>query len=366
MALYVGIDLHARNGLVGILDHDRTRISRKRLKNSLQDYLSHLEPYRPEISGIAVESTFNWYWLVDGLMEAGYRVHLANPSAIQQYRGLKHSDDTHDAFWLAEMLRLKVLPEGYIYPKEKRPLRDLFRTRGRLVRNRTSLILSLQNTLARNGGAKLTSAQIKAVRTDPVTPLLEKDEDLLLSGMAIKKAVDFLTKEIRDLEKEILKRAGKETSYEYLLTLPGVGRILALTILLETGPIQRFARVGEYVSYCRKVPTSWTTNGKHKGRGNKKNGNRYLAWAFSEASEFARRYDPTCRSFFDRKTSKTNRMIAHQALAHKLARAAFFIMRDHVPYDETKLFKGIHDRGGEPHMGLDQQPPDLIGSRPGH
>lgn len=366
MALYVGIDLHARNGVVAILDQDRTRISRKRLKNSLQDYLSHLEPYRSEIAGIAVESTFNWYWLVDGLMEAGYPVYLANPSAIQQYRGLKHSDDTHDAFWLAEMLRLKVLPQGYIYPKERRAVRDLLRTRCRLVRNRTSLILSLQNTLARNGGAKLTSAQIKAVRTDPVTPLLEKNEDLLLSGMAIKKAVDFLTKEIRDLEKEILKRADTEPSFGHLLTLPGVGKILALTILLETGPVDRFSGVGNYVSYCRKVPTSWTTNGKHKGRGNKKNGNRYLAWAFSEASEFARRYDRTCRSFFDRKAHKTNRMVAHQALAHKLARAAYFIMRDLVPYDESKLFNGSVGRGGEPRKGLEIQPPGLIGNRPGH
>jgi transposase len=97
-----------------------------------------------------VESTFNWYWLVDALMDEGYRVHLANPSAIQQYKGLKSSDDVHDAFWLANMMRLGILPEGYIYPKEERPIRDLLRKRGHLVRLRTSIILSLQGIIQRN------------------------------------------------------------------------------------------------------------------------------------------------------------------------------------------------------------------------
>ena len=266
---------------------------------------------------------------------------------------------------LFRSLRLKILPEGFIYPKETRPVRDLLRTRGHLVHHRTSLILSLQNMLVRQGKPKVSGAKLKATRTDVVTPLLEENEDLLLSGMASKRAIDFLTKEILSLEKEILTRARPDSPYDLLLTLPGVGKILGLTILLETGSIRRFSKVGRYASYCRKVPTSWTTNGKQKGKGNKKNGNRYLAWAFSEAAELARRWDDTCRSYFDRKKSKTSRMAAHQALAHKLARAAFFIMRDQVPYNETKLFEGHDGRGVEPRMGLDPQPPDLIGTRPG-
>ena len=87
--------------------------------------LATLAPYKNDIVGIVVESTYNWYWLVDLLMVAGYTLHLANPTAIQKYSGLKYSDDQHDAFWLAEMLRLGILPVGYIYPKEDRPIRDL-------------------------------------------------------------------------------------------------------------------------------------------------------------------------------------------------------------------------------------------------
>ena len=124
----------------------------------------------------------------------------------------------------------------------------------------------------------------------------------------------------------------------YLQTVPGIGKILSLTIMLETGPIDRFPKVGHYVSYCRKVPVTWTSNSKAKGKGNKKNGNKYLAWAYSEAAEFARRYDPYARVYYNRKAAKTNFMVAHSALAHKLSRAAYYVMRDQVPFDHKKLF----------------------------
>jgi transposase len=108
--------------------------------------------------------------------------------------------------------------------------------------------------------------------------------------------------------------------------------------MLEVGPIERFSNVGNLASYCRKVPTQWTSNNKNKGKGNKKNGNKYLAWAFSEAAEFARRYDQNARAFYNRKAAKKNFMVAHSALAHKLTRAAYYVMRDQVEFDSQKLF----------------------------
>ena len=115
-------------------------------------------------------------------------------------------------------------------------------------------------------------------------------------------------------------------------------RNLALTIMLETGPVERFEKVGNFASYCRMVSSQWTSNGKSKGKGNKKNGNKYLCWAFSEAAEFARRYDDKARAYYNRKLSKTNFMIAHAALAHKLARAAYHIMRDQADFAPEKIF----------------------------
>jgi transposase len=338
MRLYVGDDLHANNNFLALVDRKGKRVHQKKLPNDLSVILQFLKPIQRDIVGIVVESTFNWYWLVDGLMEAGYKVHLANPSAIQQYSGLKHVDDKHDAFWLGEMLRLGILPEGYIYPKEERPIRDLLRKRRHLVKLRTSLMISLQNIISRNCGVPFRVNEMKSLKEDRVSPLLEGNEDLALAGKASKETIDHLTRQVHRIEAAIVQRVELKESYRYLLTLPGVGKILALTIMLETGPIARFAQVGDYASYCRKVPSRWTSNEKTKGQGNQKNGNKYLAWAFSEAAEFARRYDAQARAYYTRKMRKTNFMVAHSALAHKLARAAYYLMRDQIPFIPEKLF----------------------------
>jgi len=140
MELYGGIDLHGNNNVIVLADKSNRVEKRKKLNNDILEVLFFLEPYKERIEGLAVESTYNWYWLVDGLLDAGYKVHLANPAAMQQYSGLKYTDDNTDARWLSHMLALGILPEGYIYPKNERPVRDLLRKRGQLVRFRTANI----------------------------------------------------------------------------------------------------------------------------------------------------------------------------------------------------------------------------------
>jgi len=334
--LYTGIDLHSNNNYLGILDQDEKRIYHKRLPNQEDVTLAELEPFKQEVVSIAIESTFNWYWLVDCLTTSGYTVHLANPAAMQQYKGLKHLDDKHDAFWLAHMDKLGILPQGYIYPKEVRPVRDLLRKRGHLVSLRTSLINSLQGILSRNCGHTLNSNKIKQTIENHVAPLLADNEDLALSGEVSKQSIDYLRGQIARIERICLKRMKIDPQYTKLLTIPGIGKTLALTISLETGPINRFETVGDYSSYCRKVPTKWLSNKKRKG--NSKNGNKYLSWAFAEAAEYARRYNDQARTFFNRKSAKTKAAVAYAALAHKLARAAYYIMRDNVEFDGNKLF----------------------------
>ena len=338
MGLYGGIDLHSSNNYLGIIDEKDKRIFKKKLYNRSELILKTLEPYRKDLVGIVVESTYNWYWLVDLLMDESYRVHLANPSAIKKYEGIKHSDDKDDAFWLAHLLRLGILPEGYIYPKEERPLRDLLRKRGHLVKLRTSLILSLQGIISRNRGFNMNVNKIKKIKENEVYPVLLGQKDLELSGEVSKETIDFLTRRIRKIEVFIQNKIKLKEPFKYLQTICGIGKVLSLTIMLETGPIDRFPKAGNYISYCRKVPTIWTSNGKKKGKGNKKNGNRYLAWAYSEAAELARRYDQHARGYYNRKKVKTNFMVAHSALAHKLARAAYYVMRDRVPFDHQKVF----------------------------
>lgn len=337
MTTYAGIDLHSSNCYLAVIDQQQTRLFGKRLPNSLEQVQAALQPFKGGLSGVVVESTFNWYWLVDGLQEEGYRVHLANPSAIRQYEGIKHTDDKWDAFWLAQLLLLGILPEGYIYPRAERSTRDLLRRRLLFVRQRTAHILSLQSMVYRCSGQRISVNQIKQLTPTDATALFS-DIQLGFTARCHVETIGFLTQQIRSIEKAVLPKVALRPEFEIMLTMPGIGRILGLTIMLEVGDIRRFEAPGNFASYCRCVKSQKISNAKKKGEGNRKNGNRYLAWAYVEAATFAVRYSPRAKAFHQRKRAKTNNAIATKALANKLARASFYMMRDQSAFDEKRLY----------------------------
>src|SRR5207237_5293477 len=163
------IDLHSNNNLVSISDENDRVLFARRLPNELGKVLEALEPHRDELVGVVVESTYNWYWLVDGLQAAAYKVYLANVAAMKQYSGLKRSDDKTDAAHLAHLLRLGILPTGYIYPREQRGLRDLARRRMQLVRQRSMHVLAVENVQAREMGCRMTGSRIKRLNPRAVS-----------------------------------------------------------------------------------------------------------------------------------------------------------------------------------------------------
>jgi len=338
MNIYCGVDLHSTNSVIAVVDAAGRPLWRRRTPNDIETILKVLEPIRSRLQGVVVESTYNWYWLVDGLMDAGFKVHLANPAAMEQYSGLKFSDDNSDATWLAEMLRLRILPEGYIYPKEDRPVRDLLRKRSQLVRQRTADILSIQNLVARNTGRGVKANEIRRWTSEDIEGLFS-DQLLVAAVEATHAVVCCLSEEIHELEKMVLSRARLRPEYKALTSVSGIGRILALTIMLETGNIRRFPSVGDYSSYCRCVESKRVTNGKKKGRGNAKNGNKYLAWAYIEAATFAVRYDRVIRRFHQRKIAKRKlNVVATKAVAHKLARACYHMMKNQTEFEVGRAF----------------------------
>jgi transposase len=337
MKLYGGIDLPSNNCGVVLLDEEEHEVYERRLSNDLGYLLQELAPYQGMIEGGVVESTFNWYWLVDGLMEAGYPVHLANTGAIVQDAGLKYTDDRSDARWLGHLLRLRLLPEGYIYPKEERAVRDLLRKRSQLVRQKVRHILSIQNLMSRNKGMRLSADKIRQLTDAEVEQLLPQT-DLALAVKSNLALYRCLVEEIDGLEKVVKRRVKLRPNFRPLLTVDGIGSILGMTIMLERGDIGRFERVGQFASYCRCVGSHKISNGKRKGSGNTKNGNKYLAWAFIEAANFAIRYNPKVKRFYQRKKDKTNGIVALKAVAHKLARACYYILRDQEPFQVEKAF----------------------------
>jgi transposase len=335
--IMAGIDLHSNNLMVALVDLEGKRLFHKRLNCDLKEVDLALKPYRDRIAKIAVESTFNWYWLVDGLEELGYERVLANPAAIQQYAGIKHTDDKHDAYWLAELLRLGILPTGFICERTLRPVRDLLRRRLLLVRKRTSLILSLRSLHVRMLGTSLSLGKIKSMELDEVWRFFGHSADQLVSREELRLIREF-DESIERVESHVLSRARKMPAYQRLQSIPGIGKILGMTIALETGEISRFASAGDFASYCRTVASERSSNERKKGENNRKCGNKYLAWAFVEAAHFAVRYDARAQVFYERKKAKRNTMVATKALACKLSKAAWHVMSKNVDYDGDRVF----------------------------
>lgn len=337
MELYAGIDLHSNNSVLTVLDEQDRTVFARRLANDLAAIIAALRSCAGTVRGVAVESTYNWYWLVDGLQDEGFAVHLVNTAAVKQYDGLKHSGDFSDARHLAHLLRLGILPTGYIYPREQRAVRDLLRKRSQLVRQRSAQILSVGNLIARNLGTHASGNEIKRWQPEHVDalPLLDEQKQALLANLAVMHCLDS---QVDALERSILAKARMREDYKALKTVSGIGDVLALTIALETGDVGRFDSPGNFASYARTVDSRRESNGKKKGEGNAKCGNKHLAWAFIEAAHFAVRYDAAIKRWYQKKCANALAVVAIKAVAHKLARASWHVMKDGKPFEVSRAF----------------------------
>ena len=337
MTLYGGIDLHSNNLMISLIDEHDQLISEKRLPNDLVSIQTHLQPFQADLSALVVESTYNWYWLVDGLVERGYDVRLANTLAIQQYNGIKYTDDASDARFLAQLLRLGILPEGYIYPAAQRSTRDLLRRRLLLVQQRRTQYMSLQSMIARHSGHRLTHPQVCALTYAELKPYFAHTM-AFETALLLREQMRSLDQAIARIEHLVGHQCLDTQDYRLLSSVPGIGPILGQTILLETGPIERFKTVGNYASYARCVPSIKLSNGKKKGQGNRKNGNRYLALAFVEAAHYASIWEPRIKRYYQRKQAKVHKMVAKKTVANKLARACFHMLTHRTPFDAQRAF----------------------------
>ena len=334
--LYCGADLHGNNVFLTVCDEQGQRVMERRVKANLGAVSAALAGYGDRIERIAVESTYNWYWFVDGLRGQGRDVRLANPAKMEQYEGLKVGDDASDAGWIAEQMRLGILPESYIYPAEVRPLRDALRRRMLIVRQRTQSLLSLESLFARHGldCPKVdelkgrTAGQTAAWKLDPFT------------GLQVDSLLELVRKQdglAQWIEGAVLKAIKGKAEFKRIQQVPGIGPVLGMVVALESGDFARFASAGDYASYCRAVQSERSSNGKKKGQNNRKNGNRYLAWAFAEAAVFAVRFYPRIGAWYERKKRRRNVPVAMKAVACKLAKAAWHVMRGQ-DFNEAMLF----------------------------
>src|SRR5215472_16074361 len=197
-----GIDLHGNNLVIGLMDQDGRRLAHEKLDCDLKEVEQFLRPYKDRLQSMAVESTYNWYWLVDGLRAKGYPIDLAIPAKIEQYSGIKHADDKHDAFHLAELQRLNILPKAHLYDVELRPVRDLLRRRTNLVHQRTALMLSFKSLYSRTTGGQLPLAELKQLTPKQAPKLYQHPANQLIAQIQVKHIEEF-NQSIERIEKGV-------------------------------------------------------------------------------------------------------------------------------------------------------------------
>jgi transposase len=341
MRFYCGIDLHARTSQICVIDDEARKVlERKKVSNELPVVLELLAPFGDGLE-VVVESTFNWYWLVDGLQDAGYDVTLAHTYGMFAITRAKVKTDRRDAFRLARLLRAGEIHEAYIYPRETRPIRGLVRQRTKLVSLRGREYAGLRMRLyqhgflghSRNSARTISEEELNEFFDHPATCHLVRQE---------RERISLLARQIHELEARILDFAEALPDYKRLRQVPGFGDALAAIVYFETGDINRFSSAGQYSSYSRLVPGSADSEGTSRRGRAPKRGNGHLKSAYTQAAQHAARYYPRIRRCYDRQVARHpgrgSKLIATNIVGHKLATAVYHMLKEGTEYQEKLLF----------------------------
>lgn len=334
---YCGIDLHAKKMYVCIIDNSGKVLLHRNIITDRQVFLKVISPFREDIV-VAVECMFTWYWLADLCTQQGIAFVLGHALYMKAIHGGKSKNDKIDSHKIAVLLRGGMIPQSYVYPAKMRATRDLLRRRNYLTRKRAELYAHVQNTRSQyNLPEPLGRIAVPKNRNG----IIERFADTAVQKMiaADLEVIEAFDPIIKKIELQIIKsaRSHDPVSHALLNTIPGIGRILSLVILYEIENIERFPRVQDFVSYSRLVKCAKESNGKKYGTSGKKIGNAHLKWAFSEAAVLFLKGNEPGKKYLDRLTNKHGKGKALSILAHKLGRAAYFMLKNKKAFDQNKF-----------------------------
>jgi len=334
-----GIDLHARQMYACVMDRQGSTLMHTNIAgNDWEYFLKRVEPYRHDLTVVS-ECTFNWYWLADACFEADIQFVLAHALYLKHIHGGKNKNDRIDSEKLAHLLRANLIPPSHVYPSERRPIRALLRQRMSYVWERATLRTHLSMNQTAEG---LVPARKKNHNRDLWEEQILKQYSNPLHKFAVSCDMDMIRsydKQIIKLEAEIICQAKKTMGRDFtlLLSVPGIGHVLAMTILFEIDTITRFPAVKDFLSYSRLVKGSVASAGKVKGLTGGKMGNAYLRWAFGQAAVIAKRNHPLLTPYAEKLTCKHGKFKGNAILANKLARAIYFMLQSGTAFDAERV-----------------------------
>ena len=334
---YCGIDLHVKTMYVCILDTTGQVLVHRNVPSTPAALLEVVAPYRDDLV-VAAECMFTWYWLADVCAAEGILFVLGHALAMKAIHGGKAKNDKIDSHKIAVLLRGGMLPQAYVYPAAMRSTRDLIRRRLHLVRKRGQLLAHIQNTRAQYNlpafGRKLAyKANRAGVVEHFADPSVQKSIEVDLA------LIDHYDALVTDLELTIVREAKRHDAeaFHRLRSVPGIGKVLALTILYEIHDITRFDRVQEFASYARLIKCTKESGGKKLGTGGAKMGNVHLKWAFSEAAVTFLRHNSAGKKLLARLEKTHGKGKALSILAHKIGRAVYYMLSRGTVFSPEKF-----------------------------
>lgn len=334
---YCGIDLHARNLYVCILDQEGNLLVHKNIKANPIALVKLITPYRDDLV-IGVECMFSWYWVADLCRERGIAFILGHALYMRAIHGGKAKNDKIDSHKITVLMRGGMFPEAYVYPREMRGTPDLMRRRMHLMRKRSELLAHVHNTNSQYNLPEIKKNLRYAFNREGIAgrfadPSVQKSIELDLN------LIDFYDKQLGKVEWHILQHARDCDQHSLLLlrTVPGIGKILSLVILYEIHTIERFPTVQDFASYCRLIKCKKESAGKSYGTTGRKIGNAFLKWAFSEAAVLFLRKNPEAQAWLEKMANKHNKARALTILAHKLGRAVYFMLQRKTVFDQERF-----------------------------
>jgi transposase len=334
---YCGIDLHTKKMYVCILSSEGEIMVHRNLNTDATAFLEVIAPFREDIV-VSAECMFTWYWVADLCAAEGIPFILGHALYMKAIHGGKSKNDKIDSYKIAMLLKGGMLPQAYVYPAKMRSTRDLLRRRNHLVRKRAELFAHIQNTRSQYNLPEPLGRIAKHQNREGVAERF--DERSVRRNIEVDLAmIEAYDRILIPLEREIITIANGHDalSYTLLQTIPGVGRILALVMLYEIETINRFATVQDFASYARLVKCKKESNGKTYGTSGKKIGNAHLKWAFSEASVLFIKGNEPAKKYLDRLTQKHGKGKALSILGHKLGRAAYYMLKNKVAFEQEKF-----------------------------
>jgi transposase len=324
---------------VCILDPEGTVLLHRNMPCDPERFLFAIAPYREDLV-VAVECMFTWYWLADLCAREGIAFVLGHALYMKAIHGAKAKNDRIDSKKIAALLKGGLIPRSYAYPSEMRATRDLFRRRTHFVRHRGQLLAHIQNT---HHQYNCVSPGKRIVHRSNREGIAEAFDNVAIQTnlAADLELIDYYDAIIGNLELTVLRqvRGHDRDAYERLKTIPGIGKILALTILYEIHDIDRFSRVQDFASYSRLVKCQSSSAGKIKGTSGAKMGNAHLKWAFSEAAVLFLAKCPEGKKLVDRLAKKHGKAKALSILAHRIGRAAYFMLKRKRAFDLERFLR---------------------------